>query len=171
MDLSSITYYFTRYGAIAIFVIVFLEYLNLPGFPAGIIMPLSGIMAAKGNINFFWVMVITVAAGLAGSLALYVLGRKGGDLFLKAYIRKFPKQRETLEKNLEWIRQKGCVGVFIGKLIPMIRTIVSIPAGVIKMNLIKYTVSSACGILIWNFVFVGAGYVMGEKVFQILGMA
>lgn len=171
MDLSSITYYFTRYGAIAIFVIVFLEYLNLPGFPAGIIMPLSGIMAAKGNINFFWVMVITVEAGLAGSLALYVLGRKGGDLFLKAYIRKFPKQRETLEKNLEWIRQKGCVGVFIGKLIPMIRTIVSIPAGVIKMNLIKYTVSSACGILIWNFVFVGAGYVMGEKVFQILGMA
>lgn len=54
MDLSLITYYFTRYGAIAIFVIVFLEYLNLPGFPAGVIMPLSGIMAARGNINFFW---------------------------------------------------------------------------------------------------------------------
>ena len=67
MDLSTVTYYFTRYGAIAIFVIVFLEYLNLPGFPAGIIMPLSGIMAAKGNIPFVWVMVITVAAGLLGS--------------------------------------------------------------------------------------------------------
>ena len=49
MDLSTITLYFTRYGAIAIFVIVFLEYLNLPGFPAGIIMPLSGIMAARGE--------------------------------------------------------------------------------------------------------------------------
>lgn len=171
MDLSTLTLYFTRYGAIAIFVIVFLEYLNLPGFPAGIIMPLSGIMAAKGNINFFWVMVITVAAGLAGSLALYVLGWKGGELFLKAYIKKFPKQRETLEKNLEWVRQKGCIGVFVGKLLPMIRTIVSIPAGVIKMNLAKYIISSTCGILIWNFVFVGAGYVMGEKVFQMLGMA
>ena len=57
MDLGTLTYYFTRYGAIAIFVIVFLEYLNLPGFPAGIIMPLSGIMAAKGNIHFFWVML------------------------------------------------------------------------------------------------------------------
>lgn len=170
MDLSTLTLYFTRYGAISIFVIVFLEYLNLPGFPAGIIMPLSGIMAAKGNINFFWVMVITVAAGLAGSLALYVLGWKGGELFLKAYIKKFPKQRETLEKNLEWVRQKGCIGVFVGKLLPMIRTIVSIPAGVIKMNLAKYIISSTCGILIWNFVFVGAGYVMGEKVFQMLGM-
>ena len=68
MDLATLTFYFTKYGAIAIFVIVFLEYLNLPGFPAGIIMPLSGIMAAKGNIHFFWVMVITVAAGLLGSL-------------------------------------------------------------------------------------------------------
>ena len=169
MDLSSLTYYFTRYGAVAIFVIVFLEYLNLPGFPAGIIMPLSGVMAAKGNIHFFWVMVISVSAGLLGSLILYGLGRKGGDLFLKAYIRKFPKQKEVLEKNLDWIRKKGCIGVFLGKLIPMIRTIVSIPAGVIRMDLLKYIVSSTCGIIIWNFVFVGAGYVMGDQIFQLLG--
>ena len=169
MDLSSLTYYFTRYGAVAIFIIVLLEYLNLPGFPAGIIMPLSGVMAARGNINFFWVMVISVAAGLLGSLILYVLGRKGGDLFLKAYVRKFPKQKEVLEKNLEWIRKKGCMGVFLGKLIPMIRTIVSIPAGVIRMDLMKYIISSTCGIIIWNFVFVGAGYVMGDQIFQLLG--
>lgn len=171
MDLSAVTYYFTRYGAIAIFIIVFLEYLNLPGFPAGVIMPLSGVMAAKGNINFFWVMVITVAAGLAGSLALYALGRKGGEVFLKAYVKKFPKQKEALEKNLDWVRRKGCLGVFLGKLIPMIRTIVSIPAGVIKMDLTKYILSSTGGILIWNFVFVGAGYVMGDQVFKMLGAA
>lgn len=133
MDLATLTFYFTKYGAIAIFVIVFLEYLNLPGFPAGIIMPLSGIMAAKGNINFFWVMVITVAAGLLGSLLLYALGWKGGEVFLNAYTKKFPKQKEALEKNIEWIRRKGCLGVFLGKLLPMVRTLVSIPAGVIRM--------------------------------------
>lgn len=170
MGLSTLTFYFTRYGAIAIFIIVFLEYLNLPGFPAGIIMPLSGIMAAKGNIHFFWVMVITVAAGLLGSLILYGLGRKGGEVFLKAYMNRFPKQKEALEKNLEWVRKKGCLGVFLGKLLPMIRTIVSIPAGVVKMDLGKYVISSACGIFIWNFVFVGAGYVLGDKVFTILGI-
>lgn len=145
--------------------------MNLPGFPAGIIMPLSGVMAARGNIGFFWVMVITLAAGLAGSIALYVLGRKGGELFLNAYTRKFPKQKDALEKNLDWIRRKGCMGVFLGKLIPMIRTIVSIPAGVVRMDPMKYIVSSACGILIWNFVFVGAGYVMGDQVFRMLGIA
>lgn len=169
MDISTLTLYFTKYGAVAIFVIVLLEYMNLPGFPAGIIMPLSGIMAAKGNISFFWVMVITVAAGLVGSLLLYALGWKGGEVFLRAYTKRFPKQREPLEKNLEWIRSKGCMGVFVGKLIPMIRTIVSIPAGVIRMNLAKYVTASTCGIFLWNLVFVGAGYVMGDQIFELLG--
>lgn len=169
MDISSVTYYFTTYGGIAIFVIVLLEYLNLPGFPAGVIMPLAGIMASRGNINFFQVLIITVAAGLLGSLLLYALGRQGGEVFLKAYVKRFPSQKAPLEKNLEWIRQKGPIGVFVAKLLPMVRTIVSIPAGVVRMNLAKYVVSSTMGIIIWNFFFVGAGYVFGEQVFQLLG--
>lgn len=168
MDLNTLTYYFTQYGAIAIFIIVLLEYLNLPGFPAGIIMPLSGVMAAKGNIQFYWVMVITVAAGLSGSLLLYLLGRTGGNLFLNAYIKRFPKQKDTIMKNLDWVRDRGCAGVFVAKLIPMIRTIVSIPAGVLKMNLTKYIISSTLGIFLWNLVFVGAGYLLGDQVFELL---
>ncbi len=171
MDIETLTLYFTKYGAIAIFIIVFLEYLNLPGFPAGIIMPLSGIMAARGNIHFGWVMVITVAAGLLGSLLLYGLGRKGGEVFLKAYVKRFPKQKDSLEKVFDWIRDKGCLGVFLGKLIPMLRTLISIPAGVVKMDLVKYVCSSTAGIFIWNFVFVGAGYVMGDQVFKLFGAA
>lgn len=171
MGIETLTFYFTKYGAVAIFMIVFLEYLNLPGFPAGVIMPLSGIMAAQGNIHFAWVMVITVAAGLLGSLTLYALGRKGGEVFLNAYIRRFPKQKESLEKVLDWIRRKGSLGVFLGKLLPMVRTLISIPAGVIKMDMRKYIFSSTCGIFIWNFVFVGAGYVLGDQVFKILGAA
>ena len=170
MDLSTLTLYFTKYGAVAIFVIVLLEYLNLPGFPAGVIMPLAGVMASKGNISFLWVMVITVAAGLLGSMILYGLGRKGGEVFIRAYTKRFPKHKETLEKNLEWIRSKGSIGVFLGKLIPMIRTLVSIPAGVVKMNLVKYVTASTCGIILWNFVFVGAGYLLGDKVFELLEM-
>lgn len=169
MEIETLTFYFTKYGTIAIFVVVFLEYLNLPGFPAGIIMPLSGVMAAQGNIPFAWVMVITVAAGLLGSLMLYGLGRKGGEVFLNAYIKRFPKQKESLEKVLDWIRKKGSLGVFLGKLLPMVRTLISIPAGVIKMDMTKYIFSSTCGIFIWNFVFVGAGYVLGDQVFKIFG--
>lgn len=167
MDINTLTAYFTQYGAIAIFIIVFLEYLNLPGFPAGIIMPLAGVMAAKGQMNFIIALLVTVVAGLAGSWLLYLLGLKGGDVFLKAYTKKFPKHKATIDKNIEWLRSKGCMGVFIAKLLPMVRTLISIPAGVMKMNFAKYTISSALGILIWNLVFVGAGYLCGDAVFSL----
>ena len=169
MTIELITQYFTRYGRIAIFVIVLLEYLNLPGFPAGVIMPLAGIFAAKGNIHFIPALLITVAAGLTGSLILYYLGYKGGELFLQKYLEKFPKQRPFIEEKLEWVRRRGSAGIFVSKLIPMIRTLISIPAGASKMNLASYTVSSTLGILVWNLVFVGAGYLCGDAVFQYLG--
>lgn len=166
MTLEIVMQYFARYGGIAIFVIVLLEYLNLPGFPAGVIMPLAGVWAAKGNINFMIALLITVAAGLLGSLLLYLLGYKGGELFLSKYIMKFPKQKAAIDKNLELIRKKGCIGIFFSKLIPMVRTIISIPAGVLKINIWEYIVSSTLGILVWNLFFVGAGYYLGDAVFQ-----
>lgn len=162
MDIQTLTQYFLQYGAFFIFLIVLLEYLNLPGFPAGIIMPLAGIWASKGDISFFMTMVLTVSAGLAGSWILYLIGRAGGDFFLNWYLKHFPKQEALIEKNLSMLRKKGAVGVFISKLVPMLRTVISIPAGMIKMDFLKYTVSSAMGIFIWNFVLVGAGYMMGD---------
>lgn len=104
MSVQTLTEYFAQYGAIFVFVIVLLEYLNLPGFPA-VIMPLAGIWAAKGAISFPMVMVISVAAGLIGSWILYFLGRLGGDAFFRFYIRKFPKQRNLIERNMEALRK------------------------------------------------------------------
>ncbi|MCM1038191.1 MAG: DedA family protein [Roseburia sp.] len=168
MTIDTLTLYFTRYGAVAIFIIVLLEYMNMPGFPAGVIMPLSGVWAAKGNIHFINVMFITLAAGLSGSWILYFLGRTGGNLLLEKYLHKFPKHREAIEKNFAIIRKKGCFGIFLSKLIPMVRTLISIPAGVLKINFLKYTISSALGVFVWNLVFVGAGYVLGDAVFTYL---
>lgn len=162
MTTEIIMEYFTRYGSVAIFVIVLLEYLNLPGFPAGVIMPLAGLWAAKGHILFPIAILITVAAGLTGSLILYMVGYTGGDFVLQKYLDKFPRQRPAIESKLEWVRQKGGLGIFLSKLIPMIRTLISIPAGVSRMNMAKYIVSSTLGIFVWNLVFVGAGYFMGD---------
>ena len=144
MSIQTLTNYFLEYGAFFIFLIVLLEYLNLPGFPAGVIMPLSG------------------------SWALYWLGRAGGDKVLGFYFRKFPKQKEAVESKIDMLREKGSVGVFVSKLLPMVRTIISIPAGMVKMDFVKYTISSCLGILIWNLVFVGAGYFFGEAAIRVL---
>lgn len=171
MGIESISFYFSKYGLIAIFIIVLLEYLNLPGFPAGVIMPLAGIFAANGKIQFFIALLVSVAAGLLGSWILYFMGLKGGELFLNAYMKKFPKQRQAIERNLELIRGRGSIGVFMAKLIPMIRTLISIPAGVTRMDFVKYTLNSVAGIFIWNLVFMGAGYFFGDAVFGYLGAA
>ena len=86
------------------------------------------------------------------------------------YFRKFPKQKEAVESKIDMLREKGSVGVFVSKLLPMVRTIISIPAGMVKMDFVKYTISSCLGILIWNLVFVGAGYFFGEAAIRVFGI-
>ena len=168
MGMDMITQYFVQYGAIAIFVIVLLEYMNMPGFPAGIIMPLAGVWAKGGGISFAMTILLTVAAGLVGSWILYGLGRLGGEFFLNKFLKKFPKHEEAINKNFDMLRRKGSIGVFISKLLPMVRTLISIPAVVLKMDFVKYTVASLLGVFVWNFFFVGAGYLMGDAVFKVL---
>lgn len=168
MSIQTLTDYFIQYGAFFIYLIVLLEYMNLPGFPAGVIMPLSGIWAAKGEISFPAVMVLTVAAGLTGSWLLYLLGRLGGSKVMGFYFKKFPKQQAVIEEKIEFLREKGGIGVFVSKLLPMVRTLISIPAGMVKMDFVKYTVSSLCGIFLWNLAFVGAGYFFGEAAVNFL---
>ena len=143
MDVNSILDYLAQYGVIFIFVIVFLEYLNLPGLPAGIIMPLAGLWISRGNMNFPFVLFLSVIAGVIGSWCLYFLGFYGGNFLLDKYINKFPKQKEYIDEKLEYLRSKGHIGVFISSLLPVARTIIAIPAGVLKMDFLKYTVYSA----------------------------
>jgi membrane protein DedA with SNARE-associated domain len=167
MTAELITQYLTHYGVIAIFIIVFLEYLNLPGFPAGIILPAAGILAAKGGINLVTTLLLTILAGLLGSWMLYGLGFLGGRAFIKWCEKKLPKKVPLLNQAIDFVRQKGYWGLTIAKLLPTVRTLISVPAGMLQMNFLGYTVFSAIGIAVWNLVFVGAGYLLGDVVFSL----
>lgn len=166
MDANSLLDYLSQYGTVFIFIIIFLEYLNLPGLPAGIIMPVAGLWVSRGNMNFLIVVILSVVAGLIGSWCLYFLGFYGGNFLLEKYTTKFPKQKQYIENKLEYLRSKGDKGVFISRLIPVARTIIAIPAGVLKMNFLKFTVYSAMGIFIWNIVFISVGYILGEGILK-----
>ena len=168
MDISSLNNYFELYGGMAIFIVVLLEYMNLPGFPAGIIMPLAGIYAAHGGLSLFSTIAISVLAGEFGSWILYFLGMYGGNAFLKMYLNRFPKHKPAIERTFDLIRRNGFYGIFISKLIPMVRTLISIPAGVLKMEFIKYSIASFLGVTLWNTLFVGAGYIIGEPILKII---
>lgn len=157
-----------QYGAIAIWAIVLMEYMNLPGFPAGIVMPLAGIWAVQGEISFLWVMVITVFAGLLGSWILYFVGYFLGAPLLEKLKTKFPKHRPAIDRALSYVRAKGYWGLFVGKLIPMLRTLIPIPAGVIRMNFVRYTLFSLLGVFVWNLALVGSGYFFGQTILPTL---
>ena len=169
MNSETIQFYLTEYGAIAVFTMVFLEYLNLPGFPAGIIMPLAGIWAKGGGLSLPFTLILCLAAGLLGSWIMYWLSRLAGDWLLPKIYRKWPNQQKLIEEKCDLLREKGAWGVFVCKLLPMVRTLICIPAGVIKMNFVSYTVASAAGVFLWNLVLIGAGYFVGEAVFTFLG--
>ena len=106
-NIDVFTDYLAKYGVITIFIVVFLEYLNLPGFPAGVIMPLSGIWIYQGGINFFFAYVVSILAGLCGSWVLYLIGFYGGSLVITKYTNRFPKHKERIEKVIHSIERKA----------------------------------------------------------------
>ncbi|ONI44472.1 alkaline phosphatase, partial [Candidatus Epulonipiscioides gigas] len=146
-----------------------LEYMNLPGFPSGIIMPLGGIWIYNNGLNFIQGLLITILAGLIGSWILYFIGRIGGFPLLQKYMKRFPKQKNAIEKSFVKLEHNSNWIIFISKLLPIFRTIIPFPAGAMKINFFKYTVFSTLGILIWNCGFMAAGYYLGDKALSILG--
>lgn len=168
MDTSVVVEYLSNYGMIFLFGVILLEYLNLPGFPAGIILPVAGLWVANSKESLIFALIVSVLAGLMGSWILYGVGKYGGDLLLKKYIHKYPKQEKYIDKKIEYLREKGNIGVFISKLIPMARTLISIPAGVLNLNFIEYSIYSALGILLWNGVFMTAGYFFGDAILKVI---
>lgn len=153
--------YFSEYGLIFLFVIVFLEYLNLPGLPAGIIMPAAGLLVAANDVSFLTALVLSVLAGLLGSYALYLVGYFLGHPVLEWFYHRFEQMRPAIERAVRYTEAYGDKGVFVARLIPVARTLVSLTVGTVRMNLLTFTIYSTFGILIWNFVFIYAGYAFG----------
>lgn len=164
MGIEALQLYINQYGLFFLGLIIFIEYLNVPGFPAGIILPIAGIWAKGAGVSFLLAMFISVVSALLASWILYYVGLKGGELFFDKYLVKHPKFKPQINKCFNYIEKKESFGVFIAKLIPMIRTIIAIPAGVVKMNFFKYTVSSCLGIIVWNFALMSSGYFFGEAI-------
>ncbi|OOB79319.1 MAG: alkaline phosphatase [Epulopiscium sp. Nuni2H_MBin001] len=154
--------YLISHGFLFLFVVVLLEYLNLPGFPSGIIMTVGGVWIYSNGLSLVHGLCITVLAGLVGSWILYFVGRTGGDFLLNKYIAKFPKQKGSIDKIINLLERNSNWAIFVSKLLPVTRTIMPIPAGAIKLNFINYTLYSALGIFVWNSVLMMSGYYFGE---------
>ena len=149
------------YGILAIFLLVMMEYLNLPGLPAALVLPLTGMWAAQSRLSFVGALLLTTLAGLAGCLVLYGLGWLVGPAILRFFKKKLPKQAVHIDRAVEYVDQKGGPGVCVGRFIPVLRTILSLPAGMLHMPLLSYALYSALGVFLYNLAFIGAGYFLG----------
>ena len=160
-NIQTILNYFTEYGLLFMFIIVFLEYMNLPGLPAGIIMPAAGILIASHGMNFGMALIVSVIAGLLGSYVLYFLGFFLGHSVLEKFYKKYKKLRPSIDKAVSYTEKHGNKGVFLARLIRVARTLISLTVGTVRMNFVSFSFYSVLGITIWNLVFIYAGYAFG----------
>ncbi|GAA2208302.1 hypothetical protein GCM10009850_037600 [Nonomuraea monospora] len=150
-------------GAVGAGLAIALENL-FPPLPSEVILPLAGFTASRGNMDLLDVLVCTTLGSVVGALALYAVGAMLGRERTLAIAGKLPLIKITdIEKTEAFFQRHGRKTVFFGRMIPIFRSLISIPAGVERMPLPIFTLLTTAGSLIWNTVFVMAGYLLGDQ--------
>ncbi|MQY03540.1 DedA family protein [Actinomadura macrotermitis] len=135
-----------------------------PPLPSEVILPLAGFTASKGEMNLAAVLLWTTAGSVLGALALYWAGALLGRDRTLALAARVPLLKVSdIDRTEAWFLRHGHKAVFFGRMIPLFRSLISIPAGVERMPVATFTVLTTAGSLIWNTVFVLAGYTLGEN--------
>ena len=151
---------------------MFLENL-IPPIPSEIIMPLGGFFVYTGDLNFYILIVSGLIGTVVGSLPWYFLGKLLNEKKLSNFIDRKGKfvgiSLKDLDKSRLWFDKYGVLLVFWGRLIPGIRTLISVPAGIELMPLNKFLIWTSLGSLIWVIFLTSAGYLFGEN-YEIIGL-
>ena len=164
-------------GYIGILLFMFLENV-LPPIPSELVMPLGGFMTEQGNLNLFGVIAAGTAGSVLGAIALYYLGYWIGQEKFCEWTQKYGKwialSTDDLDRAQRWFEENGGKAVFFGRLIPGVRSMISIPAGFAHMNLGRFLLFTTLGTGIWAGVLAYLGQLLGdnyEKVEKYLGPA
>ena len=154
---------------LAYFVICFAMFLEniIPPIPSELIMPLGGYFVYQGNLNFYILVIFGLIGTVLGALPWYYLGRFLNEKKLASFVDSKGKfigiSSRDLNKSKLWFDKYGVSLVFWGRLIPGIRTLISVPAGIELMPLKKFLVWTSLGSLIWVVLLTLLGYVLGEN--------
>jgi len=150
-------------GEFGVGVLVFIEVL-VPPIPSEVILPFAGYLSQAGELQIPWLILWSTAASLAGALLLYWLGAAVGmgraiDLVARTRL----VSRTDLERGADWFTRRGSWSVLVGRFIPGIRSLISIPAGAARMNLARFCVYTVIGSGIWNASLIGVGAALGTQ--------
>ena len=138
-----------------------------PPIPSEIVLPLAGYEVAQGSLTFFATVLVATAGSLIGALILYAVGRYGGRPAVDRWGRLLRVTHADLDRAERWFDRWGDWIVLFSRLVPLIRSVVSVPAGLMRMSVLRFAVLTTLGSLLWNFLLVGAGYQLGSRWEQI----
>ena len=156
-----------EYGNLAVFLLILVENL-FPPIPSEVILTFGGVMTVWTDMTPVGVILFSTAGSLAGAVILYSVGRFLPDeVFRKllcgqiGHLLHFRLEDVDLAKG--WFRERGRSAVFLCRLIPIVRSLISIPAGIARMQFVPFLVFTAAGSLLWNTVLVYAGRIAGDS--------
>jgi membrane protein DedA with SNARE-associated domain len=143
-----------------------------PPIPSEAVLPLAGYLVERGDFNYVLVLLTSTAGSVLGAMLLYEAARHGGRPFAERFLRFAHLRPEKLEDAERWFARRGALIVLLGRCVPGMRSLVSLPAGLLRMPRLQYLVLTLLGSAIWNAVLVTIGYLLGsqwERVADVIG--
>ncbi len=154
---ATITSLFNVYGYPAVFGLMLLEGSSLP-VPSEVVLPLAGLFVQKGLMNVYLVFAAALLGSIGGLAIDYYIGYYLGKEVIYKHLHIFHIKRESLDRFDEWFAKNGNVAVFVSRLIPIVRTWMSFPAGIARMDAKRFFTYSIIGTAIWDAVLIAFGY-------------
>jgi membrane protein DedA with SNARE-associated domain len=153
-------------GPVGVGLAILLETI-IPPIPSEAVLGLAGVLIRSGDMNVVPVVLCATAGSLLGAIFFYYLGRTLGPKRSHAFLDRLPLvETEDVDRTFEWFEKHGRSAVFFGRMVPIVRSFVSVPAGVVRMPIGQFLLYTAGGSLIWNSVLIGLGVAAGDFVQQ-----
>ena len=159
--------FLSDWGYLALFICMVLENMNIP-IPSEIILGFAGFLVSQNIFSFWPTVIIGTIAGIAGSLLSYYMGFKGGRGLILKHTAKGGLGAKKLIAAKDWFENYGAIAVFTGRLLPGVRTFISLPAGIAQFPLPEFVILTILGTLPWTIFLVYVGAELGHNWTMIL---
>ncbi len=153
-----------RLGPIGVGISILLETV-IPPIPSEAVLGLAGVLINDGRMTIVPVILCATAGSVLGAIFFYYVGRALGPRRSHAFLDRLPLvETEDVDKTFGWFERHGRSAVFLGRMVPIVRSFISVPAGVVRMPLGQFLLFTTGGSLIWNTVLVGLGVAAGDVI-------
>ena len=152
----------SNYGYFGMFLGMVLEAVVII-IPSELILATGGILAGKGIFSFLGAFITGLLGSVFCAIVIYFMGYFGGKPFIKKYGKYFFMKEEDIEKSDSWFNKYGMMSALIGRNFPIVRTLISLPIGIMRLSFLKFLIYTTIGSIPWTLVFVYFGYALGEN--------